>query len=193
MDNYYNICFHRTNETDEITLLNSRSELNEENVTELLNFYFPTVSKGDVKVFIQNVARAKITLDELYFFAEKIKPHLNTILTIQGDSLTQVEILDYSIKIFAGTDNTESKTDDEIRMMLNKLIGESNNHDNFSTFPEYSNKDDIGSYTISPLYSVINYINTEENKEKNEPVNIQFDNEGLNLNGDNSAVYNDVS
>ena len=193
MDNYHNICFHRVNETDNISLINSRNELNEENVTELLNFYFPAVSKGDVKVFIQNVAYAKITLDELYFFAEKIKPHLNAILTIKGESLTQVEILDYSIKIFAGMDNTKNKTDDEIRMILNELINEGYNRDNFSSISKYSNKDDIGSYTVSPLYSVINYFDVEKNIDENEPVAIQFDDEEFNIKGDSSTVYNDVS
>jgi len=189
MDNYSNICFSGENKTYRNKMARSLNSLNEGNVIELLDFYFPNFNRGDVTEFIKCISKAKITIDELHYFAEKIKPHLQVILTMQDNELTQVQILDYSIIIFAGTDNTEIKTDDEIRMIMNSLI---NNGIDYSSGTRYSKRDEIGDYTMSPLYSIINYISTEEDNIENEPISYSLNDEEYHLGENNKSIYNDA-
>jgi hypothetical protein len=83
--------------------------LNEENLQSLLDYYFPFLFRGNIKVLLVELRAMRLTLKDLEYASEKILPFISFITERIGGNPTQTNILDYAVEIFlySGTDYPE--------------------------------------------------------------------------------------
>lgn len=192
MDKLYNICFNTEGENNNKPFRFS-GNLTEENVIELLDYYYPSLKRGNIKRFIENINKAKITFGELVYLAEKISPHLQTILDMVSEKPTQVDVLDFAIEIFMDTERNVALMNDEKSIIVERLKNITSASEIENEFPKYFTKDEIGYFTISPVYSIINYVdfdNSDSYQAMNDRVNAE---EQMVLYERNSSLFNRVS
>ncbi len=192
MDRLNTICFNTDGENNYKPFRFSGS-LTEDNIMELLDYYYPSLKRGNIKRFIENIIKAKISFGELVYLAEKISPHLQTIQDMLGEKPTQVDVLDFAIEIFIDTESNGIIINDERSVIVERLKNIASASEIENKFPKYFTKDEIGYYTISPLYSIINYVDFDNSDSYQAMDNRVNNEEQMVLYERNSSLFNRVS
>ena len=192
MDRLNSVCFNTDGENN-YKPFGLTGNLTEDNIIELLDYYYPSLIRGNIRKFIENINNAKISFGELVYLAEKTSPHLQTIRDMVSEIPSQVDVLDLAIEIFINTDINCTLINDERSVIAERLKNITSTSEMENEFPKYFTKDEIGYYTISPLYSIINYVDFDSSDSYQVMDNTVNSEEEMILYERNSSLFNRVS
>jgi len=137
----------------------------EENLIQLLDYYFPNLKRGDIDSFLTSIKRTKIKLNELEYYAEQIYPHLYSIWNMLGKIPTQINILDYALESFVDYNWDNSEKEFARKKIIEKIRENKNTVPKYEHFKEYHSIHDISYYIIEEAFYDYSYCYEQENDE----------------------------
>lgn len=168
--------------------------VNEENLKELLDYYFPGLETGNIKQICRSIRDRKYSLNELEYLCSKMLRHLQSMWDLLEKEPTQVNMLDYLIECFIDENWDGLEKDIDRLMVVKELKNKVEKIYQYSHQKEFNLANDIKFHFISPLYLHSNALIDFDNVEKLE--NSEWDDGENNMENENdwinSKYYDDV-
>lgn len=127
-------------------------KVNENNILELMDYYFPGLEKGDYISLTKRIIQSKISLNELEYISEKLLPHLQIIWYSVRENPTQANLLDYAIECFVDNNWDSSEKELERINTITELKKATVGVQKFDYSKEYEPRVAIEHYYFSELY-----------------------------------------
>jgi hypothetical protein len=166
-------------------------KVTEENLIQLLDYYFPNLMRGDMDSFLKSMIRTNINLNELEYYAEQIYPFLRVIREMLEKIPTQINILDYALEIFLDTDWDRSEKEIERIKIIEDLREYKNDVLKYNHSKEYHSVNDISYYIIDQAFFDIGYSDEQDYEESRGAGSDYYDDEYEGPDWTESEYYDD--